>query len=46
MRILGWKVPYNMKVGFERNWWFRPASKLSTVIAYVLIAISLLLHLF
>ncbi|MEM1265556.1 MAG: hypothetical protein AAGI50_06015 [Pseudomonadota bacterium] len=41
--------PYriNIKVSSENpNWWLRPASKASTVGAYILVALSLLLHLF
>lgn len=41
------KYRYNVKVSPEnRNWWFRPASKISTVGAYLIAALALVLHFF
>lgn len=38
------KYALNIKVGQKRVWWFRPASKISTVVAYILIIILYILH--
>ncbi len=45
MKIAGYRI--NLKVSDRnKNWWLRPASKASTVGAYILAALSLLLHIF
>lgn len=39
-------VKLGLRVGFDRPWLLRPASKASTIGAYVLALLALLLHLF
>jgi len=40
------KFKLGLKVGFDRPWLLRPASKASTIGAYFLATLALILHLF
>ncbi|MEM7615775.1 MAG: hypothetical protein AAF245_12045 [Pseudomonadota bacterium] len=44
VKILGKNYKLGLKVGPERRWLLRPASKASTIGAYVLALTALLLH--
>ncbi|MEM8870566.1 MAG: hypothetical protein AAGB10_20730 [Pseudomonadota bacterium] len=44
VRILGKNYKLGLKVGPERRWLLRPASKASTIGAYAIALIALLLH--